>query len=202
MNKSTIGAFSIVALLILSFTVGMVSAYATSTTPFTVGSDGTVTATDADSGITYSVEGTAGATGSVTASVQSGNPQATASIPDGISLNKFLVITFDMTASDFIEAQITISYSDSDVANLEQPYAIYKYLPESDSYVQLFTTVDTTAKTMSVTLTSVDDPLLAIGGSATSEDAGIPTVSWIIVTVTVVIVVVLAVFIVIRWRKM
>ena len=204
MDKLKFGAFSVIVLLLLSFVVGLASAqYTTSkTSNFTIGSDGTVTVDQkTDMGLTYLVRGTSGSSGSITASLYNGNPQATASIPDDVSLSHYVSISFDMDPSDFTQAQISISYTDSDVANLHAPYAVYKYISESNSYVQLYTIVDTTAKTMTVTLTNINDPLLAIGGS-TVESSGIGTTSWIIIVVSVVIIVILAVFMVIRWRKM
>jgi hypothetical protein len=62
--------------------------------------------------------------------------------------------------------------------------------------------VDETARTMTITLTSVDDPLFAIGGiNAGEETPGLSTTSWIIVAVSVVIIVVIAVFGVYLWRR-
>ena len=175
MDKLKLGAFSVIVLLLLSFVVGLASAQYTNskTSNFTIGSDGTVTVDQkTDMGLTYLIRGTSGSSGSITASLYNGNPQATASIPDDVSLNHFLIITFDVNPSDFTEAQITISYSDSDVANLQQPYSIYKYNPSTDNYVQISADVDTDAKTMTVILTSVDDPLLAIGGLKTETRRG------------------------------
>ena len=203
MVNSKIGAFSVISLLLLSFVVGLGGAQYDNGIPsnYTIGSDGTATVNQSENGITYLIHGVSGSTGTVYSSVHNGNPQATAAVSDGISLNYFVTITFDMAPSDFIEAEITISYSDSDVANLDQPYSVYKYLPSTDTYVQLFTTVDTSAKTMTIVLTGVDDPLLAIGGS-TVENPGFSSTSWVIIGVSVAIIVVLAVFLVFRWRKM
>ena len=203
MYKSKIGAFSVVALLFLSFAVGFASGQYTNTktTELVFDSSGNATVYELNIGITYIVQGTPGSTGSVTASTYVGNPQPGAGIPDDVSLSHYVSISFDMDPSDFTQAQISISYTDSDVANLHAPYAVYKYISESNSYVQLYTIVDTTAKTMTVTLTNINDPLLAIGGS-TVESSGIGTTSWIIIVVSVVIIVILAVFMVIRWRKM
>ena len=60
---------------------------------------------------------------------------------------------------------MTISYSSCDVQNLHSPYAVFKYVASSNSYVQLLSTVDTNAKTITVTLNSINDPVLAIGGT-------------------------------------
>jgi len=203
-RKSELSAFSVVALLLLSFVIGMSSAQypATKTSDLVFDSNGNCTVYELNLGITYIVQGTPGSTGSVTASIYNGNPQASAGIPDDVSLSRFVAITFDMDPADFTQAQISISYSDDDVANLHSPYAIYKYLPDTNSYDQLYTIVDTTAKTMTVTLTSVNDPLLAIGGLTVEKDSGLGTTSWIIIAVSVIVIVVLALFMVIRWRKM
>jgi hypothetical protein len=204
MNKSKIGIFSIIILLLLSLSISLAAAqYSTEkTTDISIGSNGLFIASETSVGIMYTVEGTPGATGTVTASVYNGNPQATANIPSGISLSHFVVITFDMSPIEFYQAKITISYSDSDVASMNQPYAVYKYVSSSDSYVVLSTDVDATAKTMTTTLNSVDDPLLAIGGTEISQSSTIPMFSWIVVAISVVIIAFLAVFLVFRSRRM
>jgi flagellar basal body-associated protein FliL len=206
MGKSKYRALAIITLLLFSFVVGLATAqifYPTiKTTDLDFDSNGNCTVYETSIGVTYIVQGTPGSTGSVTASIYPGNPQATANIPDDVSLSHFIIFTFDMDPSDFTQAQISLSYSDDDIANLHAPYAIYKYLPDSNSYVPLYTIVDTTAKTMTITLTSLNDPLLAIGGSTVEEDSGIGVTSWIIIVVSVIVIVVLALFMVIRWRKM
>jgi hypothetical protein len=194
--------FSIIALLLLYMSISLVAAQYTTqkTVDVTLGSDGTFTADESDIGVSYEIQGTAGATGTVTASVYNGNPQATASVPSGISLKYFVVVTFDMSASDFTQATITISYSGSDVANLQQPYAVYKYLADNNSFVALPTTVDETAKTVSVTLISVDDPLLAIGGSATEASILSPA-DWLNVSLITLAIFIAALLVVVLWRK-
>jgi hypothetical protein len=202
MNTTKLGVFSIITLLLLSMSISLVAAQYTTqkTTDVAIGSDGTFTATESDIGVTYMIEGAIGATGSVTASVYSGNPQASASIPSGISLSHFIVIIFDMSASDFTQATITIGYSDNDVVNIGQPYTVYKYVADSDNYISLPTTVDAAAKTVTVTLTSIDDPLLAIGG-ATAQPSPTSTTTWIILAIATVVIILLAVFLVLRWRR-
>jgi hypothetical protein len=153
-------------------------------------------------GLTYAIEGNPGATGTVTTAVYNGNPQPSADVPAGVSLSHFVVVTFDMTASDFSQATVTISYSDSDVANLQAPYSVFKYIPDTNSYVSLPTTVDTAAKTMTVTLTSVADPLLAIGGSSNVDStAPISMWAWIAVTAAVVFAVMIIAFTVVKIRQ-
>ena len=170
----------------------------------TIGSDGMFNSTESgiDVGVSYVIQGVPGAVGSVTAAVYSGNPQAVASVPEGVSLSHFVVITFDMNAGEFSEAQIIISYNDVDANKLQEPYTIYKYLPGNDSFVELPTTVDAGAHTLSVMLSSVDDPLLAVGGIESVPTSTASSTTWIIVAVAVVIIVLLAVFLVLRWQKM
>jgi hypothetical protein len=201
MSKSKLGVIAIVTLLLLSLSVSLVAAQYTTqkTTAVTVSSDGTFTASEPDVGVSYAITGTPGASGTVTADVYSGNPQATASIPNGTSLTKFIVITFDMSAADFSQATINITYTDADVQNIQSPYAVYKYMSNTNSYVALPSTVDTAAKTITVTLTSIDDPLLAIGG-ATSTSGGLQAVTWAIVIVAVIAIVLVAVLVVSRIR--
>jgi hypothetical protein len=201
MSKSKLEVIAIVTLLLLSLSVSLVAAQYTTqkTTAVTVSSDGTFTASEPDVGVSYAITGTPGASGTVTADVYSGNPQATASIPNGTSLTKFIVITFNMNAADFSQATINITYTDSDVQNIQSPYAIYKYMSNTNSYVALPSTVDTAAKVITVTLTSIDDPLLAIGG-ATSTSGGLQAVTWAIVIVSVIAIVLVAVLVVGRLR--
>jgi subtilase family serine protease len=109
-----------------------------------------------------------------------------------------------MNADDFKRATVTISYNDNELVGMDEPYSVYKYLPSSDSYVALTTDVDSVAKTLTVTLNSVDDPILAVGGLAAAPLADTTTV-WVVVVVAVVaivIIVVLAVLLVIRNRRM
>ena len=168
----------------------------------TIGSDGMFNSTESgiDVGVSYVIQGVPGAVGSVTAAVYSGNPQAAASVPEGVSLSHFVVITFDMNAGEFSEAQIIISYNDVDANKLQEPYTIYKYLPGNDSFVELSTTVDVDAHTLSVTLSSVDDPLLAIGG-LTVEASLLSPSEWVIMSVVIIAIFLTAMVIVILWRR-
>jgi hypothetical protein len=202
MRKSKVGVLSIIALLLLSLSVSLAAAqYGSSkTVEVTIGSDGVFTATELDIGVSYVIEGRAGAVGTVTASVYGGNPQATAVVPSGVSLSHFIVISFDMSGDDFTRATVTVSYSDNDVANLVEPLTVYKYLPSNDSYVELPTTVDAASKTLTVTLIGVDDPLLAIGGSA-PETSLLSASNWLLVSIGTVGMTLLAMAVVILWRK-
>lgn len=203
MNKSKFGVISIIAVLVFSLSVGLVSAQYTTqkTTDLVLASDGTYSVYEADVGITYLVQGTPGATGSVTASVYNGNPQSSANVPSGVSLSHFVVVTFDMLASDFSQATLTFNYADSDVQNIQSPYTVYKYLPATDSYVALPSTVDSVAKTITVTLDSVDDPLFAIGGSTKlAPTSSIPVWTWA-VTISAIIIIVLAAVLLLKRRN-
>ena len=203
MNKSKIGVISIIAVLMLSLSIGLVAAQYTTqkTTNIVIAADGTFTACADDVGITYVVHGTPGATGSVTASIYNGNPEPSANIPSGVSLNHYVAVAFDMAASDFSQATITIPYSDSDVQNIKAPYTVYEYQPATDSYVALATTEDTAAKTLTITMNSLDSPLLAIGGSTeAAPTSSIPVWTWA-VTISVVIIVVLATALLIKRRN-
>ena len=204
MNRSKLGVLLIIALLLLSFPVSLVAAqspYKSKTVDLTIGSNGLFIETDSEFGMTITIEGTPGAMGIATLVVYTGNPQVTADVPRGISLSHFIAIIFDMNAAEFGSATITINYNDNDVAGMDQPFSVYKYLPDSDSYVELSTVVDTVAKTMTVTLNSVDDPILAVGG-LTAEVPEDMTTTWVVVAVAVVIIVLVAVILVLRWRRM
>jgi uncharacterized integral membrane protein len=183
--------------------VAQVAVYTTEqTTAVTISSDGTFNAIVPDLGVSYSILGTPGATGTVTADVYAGNPQPTASVPAGTSLTHFVAITFNMNASDFLQATFSINYTASDVQNIQSTYALYKYMPDTNSYVALNSTVvDTNTKTITVTVNSITDPfVLAIGGTA-SKSAGVSGGLWVVIIVTVIMVVLLAVFIVSRLRR-
>jgi hypothetical protein len=199
-NKLKVGVLALITTLIISFSllgVLVEAQYTTSqTTDVTLGSDGTFTATQPNVGVSYQIAGTPGAIGTVTADRYNGNPQPTATIPNGVTLTNFIAITFNMNPSDFSQATITVNYADSEVQNINSPYTIYKYVTSSNSYVALPSTVDANSKTITVTLTSVTDPLLAIGGAATTSHSGSSSTTWILIVVSIVLVVVAIVFVV------
>jgi hypothetical protein len=201
MNKSKLGVLTLIVVLLLPYTVAFAAAqYGTEkTTDITISSNGTFTATEPSVGISYTIQGLPGATGSVTASIFTSNPQPAANIPDGISLAHFVVITFAMDPRDFSIATIVISYSDSDVNGISTPYSIYKYDADTNSFAAMPSTVDTNAKTITVTVTSIDDPLLAIGGN-TSKNVEFSTTSWAILAAAIIVIVFLGVFAFTRLR--
>jgi len=203
-SKSKSGVLGLTTALIISFLllgVLVEAQYTTSqTTDVILGSDGTFTATQPNVGVSYQITGTPGATGTVTADLYGANPQPTATIPSGVSLTDFIVLTFDMNSSDFTQATIAISYTASEVQNINSPYTIYKYDSPSNSYVALPSTVDTAAKTETITLNSINDPLLAIGGTTKTNNTGVSTTTWILVTISIVLIVVAAVAVVIILR--
>jgi hypothetical protein len=202
MNKSKLGVLTLIFALLLSYSVAVAAAQYTTekTTDIAISSSGSFVAVEPDIGISYQIQGTPGATGSVTAGIYTSNPQPTATIPDGVSLAHFVVVTFDMNANDFGSATIVLSYSDSDVHGISSPYTVYKYDPDTNSYSALPSTLDTDAKTITVTVISIEDPLFAIGGS-TSNDAGFSTTSWVILAVAIVVIVILVVFAFTRLRE-
>jgi hypothetical protein len=164
------------------------------TTQVTINSTGLFTGST-NIGVAYEIQGNPGGTGSVTAQIYNGNPQSTASIPEGVLLTRFVVVIFNMYQGDFNQAKIYITYTDEDVANLQAPYSVYKYVTSSNSYVEVPSTVDTTAKLVTVLVTSIDDQLFAIGGAAASSgNGGFSTIALVILAVAIVIIVVLAVF--------
>lgn len=203
-NKLRISLLSITILLVVSVSVGVVAAansYSSQiTSEFLLDSTGQWTKCQEDLGVTYEIKGTPGAVGSVTTSAYAGNPQASAVIPEGISLTNFRIVTFDVDASKFESAKITFSYSDSDVQNIAAPYAIYKYLDASNSYVKLPTTVDTEAKTLTISLSNAADPLFAIGGASVANN-GDGTTTWIIIAVLAIVLVIVAVILVVRLKN-
>ena len=206
LGKSKLGLIVLAAILLTSISLATVSAqYATeATTNVAITSNGTFIASDTTTGVTYDITGAPGATGTVTTDLYNGNPQSSATIPNGISMTHFVVITFNMNAQDFTTASITITYSASDVQNLKMPYAIYKWDSTSNTYVALPSTIDTTAKTITVNINSINDPLLAIGGAsvaASSGGAGISTITVAVLIVSVIVILIVAVFTVRIFRK-
>lgn len=200
--KSKLLVISVVAVLLLSFSLSLVSAqYVTEqTTNVAISSEGKFTAAEPNVGVSYVIQGTPGATGTVTAAVYTGDPQPTASVPSGVSLAHFVVITFNMNAADFSQATIVINYAASDVQNLKSPYSVYKYDANSNSYFELASTIDTNAKTITVTLTSLNDPLLAIGGTSKTS-GGFSGAEWAVLVVSIIIIVLLVVIVVRYLRR-
>jgi hypothetical protein len=198
MNKSKLLVIILFSTLVISLASSLVAAqssYTTQrTTPVTVLQDGTFSASEPDIGLSYQIQGNPGATGSVTAEIYNGNPQPTASIPEGVSLTHFVVITFNMYSGDFNSGTIHITYTDEEVANLQAPFAVYKYVASSNSYVLMPSTIDTSAKMVTVTVGSIDDPLFAIGSTSSSGNTGgFSNTAWIALGASVAIIVLLAV---------
>lgn len=197
--KSKLSEIVICTALLFVLSVGLVAAdlYTTEqTTNVTLGLDGTFTANQSDVGVSYQITGTPNATGTVTADLYGDNPQPTAAITSGISLTGFMVLTFDMNPNDFTQATITIDYTAFEVQNLNAPYAIYKYDSSSNSYVVLPSTVDTDAKTITITLNSINDPLLALGGATKTINKAVSTTTWILVAISIVIIIVATVVVI------
>jgi len=200
-SKSKLFGIATITMLLFLMSFGLVVAqYSTETTTnVAIPYSGVFNASAPDLGVSYSILGTPGATGTVTAAVYNGNPNPTATVPAEVSLTYFIAITINMNESDFTQATISISYSNSDVQNIQTPYTIYKYVADSNSYTPLNSIVDTNTKTITVTLSSITDPLLAIGGNSKSA-AGIPTSIWIAIIVAAIVIVLVAVFLVRRLR--
>ena len=222
-NTKALLAVTISVITMVLLAVSFVNAqYVTEqTTPVAVPTEGVthVEQTSNETGaalVTYDISAAPGSNGSVTTAYYSGNPQPAANITSGVTLTNFVAVTFNMDPATFVQANITLHYTDSQLAGMTAPYAIYKYLPETDTFVMLPTIVDATAKTMTATVNSPTDPLFAIGNAepattptpaltstpaasasetpaTTPAPVGTPTWAWItIVAVVVVVVLVLA----------
>jgi hypothetical protein len=198
MNNIKVKLFAVISLLLLSFSISSVVAQSrydgAVTTPVALSSDGTSTVVD-NFGVTYDIQGSPGSTGTVTTEIRTENPQPTSNIPSGISLTHFVIVTFNMNAADFSQAQITIPYTNNDVQGIQTPYSIFKYNPVSDTYTELAAIVDPNAKTFTITVTSIDDPLFAIGGATLVSDGddGFSPIAWAALAASIVIIVLLAV---------
>jgi flagellar basal body-associated protein FliL len=204
-TKSKFVVLALICVFLFSLSVvsvgAQVSTYTTEkTTNVTIGSAGTFAAYEPAVGVSYKIVGTPGAKGTVTATVYEGNPQPTATVPSGVSLTYFIAITFNMNAHDFVQATITLNYTDSMVQKINSPYMVYKFNSADRSYVGLASIVNTREKTITVTLNSLTDPLLAIGGAKSASSGGVPASTWIIIVIAVVIIVSVNVFVFYRMR--
>ena len=201
MNKSIIGlrnlTVSIVVIVLIMFSLSSVFVAAQTEydafviTDVSIPESGVFTADAPEADISYEITGAPGATGTVTAAIYSENPNPTATIPTGIGLTNYVVVTFNMDQSDFLKAVITISYTDAELEDLTIPYAVYKYIPESNSFIELTTVVDTVAKTMTITVTSIEDPLFAIGGTATVPPPPPSATYWVFISLAIILAVIL-----------
>jgi len=208
-KKSCLAGFLtvfIVIALCLSTSLTFAQYVTQQTANITFSSSGTayVDQSETVGGISLSIAGTVGASGSVSTGTYLANPQPGATIPPNVDLTNFVSVSFNIDPSDFTGAVITVSYSASDVAGISPPYSLYKYSSATNSYVQLNSIDDTSANTISAQLTSISDPLLAIGGAPAPTtqpvSSGVPAWIWAVIVV-IVIVVVLVAFIFIRRRK-
>jgi len=202
MNKKMTKKFGLVGLVTvlviilfsLSSFVALAQYETQQTTNVTISSSGStqVVQSCASGDISIVICGTCGATGSVSTATYNGNPQPNAFVPAGVTLNDFVAVTFNMSQSDFQSANITIPYTSSDVSGFSPPYTLYKYNAGSNSYTSLIGVVDTSTKTITTTVTSVTDPLLAIGGKTTASpsSAANPWILPILAIVSIIIVLV------------
>ena len=197
MSNLKLKLFAVFSLMLLSLTIS--SAVAQSqyngaiTTNVTVGTDGTATVVDSF-GVTYNIQAAAGSTGTLTTDFRSGNPYPAANVPSGVTLTRFIVITFNMNAAAFTQAQITIPYTSSDLQGIQSPYSIFKYNPITNTYTELASTTDANAKTFTVTVTGIDDPTFAIGGAtALSNMGGFSTTAWVALIASIIIIILLVV---------
>ena len=210
MKRLCLVGFLIVLLVILfSFSSFFVLAQyeTTKTTNFTIPSSG-ITHIDQSTtagGVSIDIAGTTSATGSVSTATYTGNPQPHASWPVNVTLTHFVAITINMDARYFQSANITVSYSNSDIAGINPPYTLYKYYPDTNDYVRLNSVVDTSAKTIAATVTSITDPLFAIGGTTaivvTPTPLTSPVPPWIWAVVATIIIVVVLVVILLLFRR-
>lgn len=169
MKQRLIGLFALLAIAVLAFGTAAAQYETQKTADFTISADGTahVTETSTAGNVDITIYGTSGATGSVSTVSYTGNPQPSASQPDNVKLGHYVVVTFnDITEDEFINATIVITFTDADVAGMAQPYVLYKYNPDTNTYVGIDAVVDYSAHTITAVLTSTTDPLFAIGGTA------------------------------------
>jgi hypothetical protein len=196
-SKKTTLAFTLIVTVLLISTASIATAqYQTEKTiNITINNLGTFTATDPNVGINYLVKGTPDTAGTVTATLYIGNPQATAQVPVNVSLIKFVAVVFDISSQDFTQATLTFKLTDSDIAGLQKPYVIYKYNADTNSYLKLDGTVDEIAKTISITTTSTDNSVYAVGGSLVSTVHKDSSFLWVAIVAVVAIIVLIVVLV-------
>ena len=202
-RKLKVCSFLLLTVLLASLSFAVVSAQAykfKKTLPFTIGSDGVFTLVFSEVGITYDIQGTPGTTGSVTTVVWNGDPQSGAGVPANTSLSYFFGSTFDTNINNFEQAVVTVSYTDSDVQGVQEPYRVFKYVSDSNSYVELPASVYTNTKTITVALDSLSNPVLAVGGT-TAEAVPPPTYLWVLIPSLIFLIVLVAVIIFMRLRR-
>jgi hypothetical protein len=195
-----VGFVAVFVIILIAFSsFAALAQYETSkTSPFTISSSGeaNIAQNTTVGGVSIVIAGTPSATGSVSTGTYTGNPQTGASIPSGVTLTGFVAITFNIAASDFKNATITLTYTSAEVSGINPPYAIYKYNTASNSYTKLDSVVDTSAKTITVTVASLTDPLLAIGGTtAPAHTSTVPAWTWVIIATVALVVIILVVLI-------
>ena len=202
-EKSKLCSFLLLAILLVSLSFATVAAQYQfqKTTNFTIGSDGTATLTISEVGITYDIQGTPGATGSVTTIVWVGNEHPTATIPANMTLTYFLGVTIDMNANNFEQGVVTVTYTDANVAGLKD-IRVFNYVSNTNSYVEVPSSVYTNTKTITVAFDSLSNPYLAVGGLGTGATVN-PEIPWItiLVVIIIVVIVVVVVFMFLRRRS-
>ena len=88
-------------------------------------------------GIKAIIRGTPGTNCTIQTYIYSGNPQPTASIPDGTSLTQFGAVAITMNTSQFTNVSITLNSTKTDLQNIQPPYAVYEYVQSTNSYEKL-----------------------------------------------------------------
>ena len=209
-SKSSTVFAAVFAVVLFVFSLFVVFAYAqyvteqTSDVTFSSAGESHVDQTSTV-GVSIDMVGVPGANGTVSIATYAGNPQPGASAPSTVTLTHFIVVTFNIAASDFQGATIVIHYTDADVQGISAPYSLYKYIPESNSFILLPATIDTVAKTITATVSSTTDPLFAIGGSQMENSTEISTTStittWLWGTVVVCVVITVVGVLIIKRRR-
>ena len=200
---------TVLTIVLISFSLFNVVANAQyqsqETANVTIGSNGAAHIDQSSTGGVVSVDlaGAPGTTGSVSTATYIANPQPDASSPASTTLSNFVVITFNVPAANFYGANIVFHYNDATVAGITPPYTLYKYDATSNTYVLQNAVVDTNAKTITLSITSLSDPLFAIGGTstATKTTSGFPVLGWALIVIIIVVVIILAVLIVRRHNE-
>ena len=155
-------------------------------------------------GIKAIIRGTPGANCTIQTYIYSGNPQPTASIPDGISLTQFGAVAITMNTSQFTNVSITLNITKTNLQNIQPPYAVYEYVQSTNSYEKLPSTVvnfDAADRTITFTQTNLIG-LFAIGGAPVATiTVGEGAIMVLLILVSVVVSIVVAVLIVIRFKR-
>ena len=116
-----------------------------------------------ETGVEFKVSAVKPTAGVVKACQYVVNPKEEASLPEAVSLKKFLYLSALFPEDTVSQITATIHYTDKEMAGvLEFTITVYKYDHNSNSWIPIETTVDKAGNTATITLT--EPGIYALGG--------------------------------------